>query len=97
VDLVYLTLNDLHYYHYGPSGTPTTSLATLQRESIIVIDSNRTTCQKIIEICGDTWKEERRTKQRSIIVINHRQCQMIVRSTIERDYGAKICSDDNNP
>jgi hypothetical protein len=22
VDLVHLTLNDLHYYHYGPSGPP---------------------------------------------------------------------------
>jgi hypothetical protein len=22
VDLVHLTLNDLHYYHYGPSGSP---------------------------------------------------------------------------
>ena len=32
MDLVHLTLNGLHYYHYGPSAPPTTSLATLHSE-----------------------------------------------------------------
>jgi hypothetical protein len=31
-------------------------------ESTTIIDSNRTTCRQIIEIYGDTWKEERRVE-----------------------------------
>jgi hypothetical protein len=42
VDLVHLTLNDLHYYHYGPSAPPPpiTSLATLQGTSPFKVQVN---------------------------------------------------------
>jgi hypothetical protein len=66
-------------------------------ESTEVVDSNRTTCRQIVEICGDAWKEERRVEQRSIIFIYHRQRQRIVRSMIEKDCDTRTCSDDNNP